>query len=213
MPASIDPFSTATELLNALRDKQVSAVELTDLYRGRFERHNPTLNAIVDHDYDGARISAAKADAARASGDERPLLGLPITIKDTINVRGFRSTAGVLEWAEQRPEADAVAVARLRAAGAIIMGKTNVPPYAADWQADNPVSGGRNPWDLDAAWRVQRRLGGGAGGRPDCPGTRQRHRRLRARAGCLLRRLRSQVERDSPATQRRIARSAASESW
>jgi amidase len=88
------------------------------------------------------------ADAARARGEDRPLLGLPLTIKDSIDVAGLRGTAGVPAFAERRPEADAPVVARVRAAGGVIMGKTNVPPWTADWQANNPIFGRTvNPWD------------------------------------------------------------------
>jgi amidase len=120
-------------------------VELLDLHVRRIERHNPTLNAIVTPDFDTAR---AAADAARAQGDDRPLLGLPLTVKDSIDVAGLRGTAGVPAFADRRPAADTPVVARARAAGAVIMGKTNVPPWTAAWQASNPIFGRTvNPWD------------------------------------------------------------------
>jgi amidase len=149
MLQQIDAFASATEMLQVLRTKQISAVELLDLHLERIERYNPQLNAIVTPNYDAARRVAASADEARAGGEDKPLLGLPLTIKDCIYVKGLPTTGGVPERAEAIAEADAPIVARVRAAGAVIMGKTNVPPYAADWQSDNPLFGrSNNPWDL-----------------------------------------------------------------
>ena len=146
-------------MLRALKERQVSAVELLDLHLTRIERHNPVLNAIVTPDFDNARKVAESADAARARGDDGGLLGLPLTIKDCIDVGGLLGTAGVEEFAERRPDADAMLTSRVRAAGGVIVGKTNVPPNAGDWQADNPVFGRtNNPWDLD------RTPGGSTGG-------------------------------------------------
>jgi amidase len=155
----IDGFSTATEMLAALRAGQLSAVELLDLHVERIERLNPRLNVVVVKDYQAAGETARAADEARARGDARPLLGLPITIKDCIDVAGLPGTAGALEFADRRPDEDGPVAARLRAAGAVIVGKTNVPPWAGDWQADNPVYGRtNNPWNL------ARTPGGSTGG-------------------------------------------------
>lgn len=155
---SIDGFSTATEMLGALRDKKLSAVELLDLHVRRIERYNPAINAVVIKDYDRAREAAVAADAARARGDGGMLLGLPLTIKDAIDVQGLPTTCGVPERAQTYPERDARLVASVRAAGAVIMGKTNVPPNAADWQTENPLFGRTgNPWNLD-------RIPGGSSG-------------------------------------------------
>jgi amidase len=159
MSKAVDGFTSATEMLQALRSKQVSAVELLDLHLERIERLNGPLNAVVIKDYDRAREAAVAADAARARGDDRPLLGLPLTIKDAIDVEGLPTTCGVPERAQTYPEHDARLVASVRAAGAVIMCKTNVPPNAADWQTDNPLFGRTgNPWNLD---RVP---GGSSGG-------------------------------------------------
>jgi amidase len=145
---SLDPFASVTTMLRGLRNRQISAVELLELHVRQIERHNPTLNAIVTPDFENARLAAVAADAARARGDERPLLGLPLTVKDSIDVAGLRGTAGVPDFAERRPAADAPIVTRVRRAGAVIMGKTNVPPWTSDWQATNPVFGRTvNPWD------------------------------------------------------------------
>lgn len=156
---SIDGFSTATAMLQALRAREISAAELLELHLKRIERHNPALNAIIIKDYERARTAAAEADAARARGDDRPLLGLPLTIKDALDVAGLPTTCGVPERAHTYPERDARIVASVRAAGAVIMGKTNVPPNAADYQTDNPLFGRTgNPWN------VERIPGGSSGG-------------------------------------------------
>ena len=156
----LDLFSSATTMLRWLRDRRVSAVELLDLHLDRIERYNPKLNAIVIPDYENARKTARDADTARARGENsRPLLGLPLVIKDCIDVRGLRGTAGVEEFTDRVPDADARLTARIRKAGAVIMGKTNVPPNAGDWQSWNPIFGRtNNPWDPD------RTPGGSTGG-------------------------------------------------
>jgi amidase len=134
-------------------------MELLDLHLNRIERHNPTLNAVVARNDEDARRAAARADTTRARGKDGPLLGLPLTIKDCIYVEGLPTTGGLPERAEAIPEEDAPVAARIRAAGAVIMGKTNVPPYAADWQAANALFGRTsNPWDLT------RTPGGSTGG-------------------------------------------------
>ncbi len=144
----IDPFSSATSMLEALNKRQLSAVELLDLHLQRIEHYNPSLNAIVTFDFEHARQAAAVADQARSKGTHAALSGLPITIKDTIDVAGLPGTAGAPRYKDRRPEQDAPLVACVREAGAVIMGKTNIPPYAGDWQADNPVFGRtNNPWD------------------------------------------------------------------
>src|SRR6266498_334898 len=156
---TLNGFTPATEMLRALRERQVSAVELLDLHLRRIERYNPRLNAIVSPDYDHARQLAETADAARGRGEDRPLLGLPLTLKDSINVHGLRTTVGMPEWAEAPVDFDAPLTTRLRAGGAVIMGKTNVPPLIWDWRADNPIFGRtNNPWDL------ARTPGGSSGG-------------------------------------------------
>src|ERR1043166_3806805 len=131
--APIDPFATATEMLAALRTKQISAVELLELHLRRIARHDPALNAIVEPDFDRARDDAKAADARRQNGGDAPLLGLPMTLKESINVRGLRTTAGMEHWKAFRSEHDAPVTARVKAAGAIVMGKTNVPQMLADW--------------------------------------------------------------------------------
>lgn len=154
-------FDNAADMLTALQARQISAIELLEQHIARISRHNPALNAIVIADYDGARHAAAAADAARARGLAAPLLGLPLTLKDCIDVAGLRSTAGALELADYYAAADAPLAARLRAAGAVIIGKTNMASWAADWQTNNPVFGRtNNPWNL--AYTPGGSTGGGA---------------------------------------------------
>jgi amidase len=153
-------LSPATRLLDLLRTRQISAVELLELYLERVSRLNPPLNVVVDLDPEGARRAAQEADAKLARGaDVGPLNGLPMTIKDAWEVAGLRATCGIPPLAQHRPRKDADAVARLRAAGAVLFGKTNVPTGAGDHQSYNPVYGrSNNPWDL------QRTVGGSSGG-------------------------------------------------
>jgi amidase len=155
----IDAFMTATEMLAELRARRVSAVELLDFHRRRIERHNLALNAIVEPDFERARRDAEAADGRRARGEDAPLLGLPLTLKESINVRGLRTTCGMPMWKDFHSEHDAPVTVRVKAAGAAVMGKSNVPQMLADWQSANPVYGRtNNPWD------VSRSPGGSSGG-------------------------------------------------
>lgn len=153
-------FRTATDLAQAIRQRQVSAVELTQAFLEQIERHNPALNAIVLLDEAGARQRAAQADAALARGESwGPLHGVPVTIKDAYETAGLRTTCGHKPLAEYVPRQDATVVARLRAAGAVILGKSNTPEMAGDIQTVSPLLGrANNPWDLN------RTTGGNSGG-------------------------------------------------
>jgi amidase len=155
----IDPFASATALLQALRGKKFSSLELTDLYIGRIERHDAKINVVVVRDFERARAAARAADAARSRGEERPLLGLPLTLKESINVRGLPTCCGVAAWKDFVSQHDAPATLRVQAAGGVLLGKTNIPVGLADWQSVNPVYGRtNNPWDL------ARSPGGSTGG-------------------------------------------------
>jgi amidase len=155
----VSPFATATELLAALRARQASATELLEQHRRRIERHNPELNALVEFDFERARRDADAADSRRLRGENAPLLGLPMTLKESINVRGLRTTVGMPMWKDFRSEHDAPVTVRVKGAGAIVMAKTNVPQMLADWQSANPIYGRtNNPWDLS------RTPGGSTGG-------------------------------------------------
>src|SRR3984957_17251634 len=153
-------YATATELTRAIRDRELSSRELLDDVLARVDQRNPALNAIVALDPDRARAAADAADQATARGEAAgPLHGLPMTVKDVWETEGLVTTAGAAELREYVPATDALAVARLKAAGAIIFGKTNTPLYAGDFQTFNDVYGiTRNPWD------VTRTAGGSSGG-------------------------------------------------
>ena len=149
----------AHALADAIRRRQLSSRELLEHYLARVERLNPTLNAVVTLDPDGARRAADHADAALTRGEDvGPLHGVPMTIKDSFETAGLRSTCGFPDW-DSVPDRDAEAVARLRRAGAVIFGKTNTPTLAGDWQTHNPIFGvSNNPWD------TTRTTGGSSGG-------------------------------------------------
>ena len=156
----IDPFSTAMELAAAIRTRRLSAAELVELYLSRIEKYNPVINAVCTLDASGARARAKQADLALARGEAWGALhGVPMTIKDALETAGLRTTGGHPPLKDYVPERDATAVARLRAAGAILLGKSNVPPLSADYRADNPIFGRtNNPWNLE------RTPGGSTGG-------------------------------------------------
>jgi amidase len=156
----IDPFSTARDMLQLLDAGDVSAAELTAFHIERIERYDGRLNAVVVRDFERALETAREADEARARGERQALLGLPMTVKDAFYVDGLSATGGgILERADVIADWDSPIVASLRAAGIVIMGKTNMPPYAADYQTFNPLFGRtNNPWDLE------RTPGGSSGG-------------------------------------------------
>jgi amidase len=151
---------SAVELAAALRARRLSARELVELYLTRIARHNPALNAVCTLDEARARRRAQEADSALERGELwGPLHGVPMTIKDALETAGVRTTGGHPPLKDYVPERDAPAVARLRAAGAILLGKTNVPPLSADYRADNPIFGRTNN-----PWKLERTPGGSTGG-------------------------------------------------
>lgn len=152
-------FKTAGELTAALDAKKVSAVELAQDAIARIERHDGKINAMCVRDFDRALAAARAADAARSRGESAPLLGLPLTIKESFNLAGTPTTWGFVAQKDFVPPEDAIGVARVKAAGAVILGKTNVPVGLADWQSYNPIYGTtNNPFDLG------RTPGGSSGG-------------------------------------------------
>ncbi len=138
------------ELATWIEARDVSAVEVVEHYLSRIQRHNGPLNAIVTLDEEGARSRAKEADEALARGERWGCLhGVPVTIKDCLETAGLRTTAGFPPLSDHIPAVDATVVARVRQAGAIILGKTNLPPLAATYQTDNPIFGrSNNPWNL-----------------------------------------------------------------
>jgi amidase len=152
-------YRNVNELRAMLDARQVSATELLEHAIKRIEAHDARINAVVVRDFDRARAAAGVADAALARGERKPLLGIPITVKESFNVGGLPTTWGLPMGQDWRPAEDAVAVARLKAAGGIILGKTNVPTGISDWQSYNAIyNTNNNPWDL------QRTPGGSSGG-------------------------------------------------
>lgn len=160
-PASGEPaFSSATDLARAIQRKQVSSLELTRHYIERIERFDDALNAVVVRDFERALEAAKRSDTAFARGHRSgPLHGVPMTVKETFDVAGLPTTWGVPEHSGAIARDDATVVERLKAAGAHVIGKTNVPLRLGDWQSYNDVYGTtRNPWD------PERSPGGSSGG-------------------------------------------------
>ena len=153
--------STASQLVAALAARKTSALELAKEAISQIERLDPAINAVVVRDFDRALDAAKAADAALARGERRPLLGLPMTVKEAHNVAGLPTTWGLLAFKDWIAPTDSVGVARLKAAGAIILGKTNVPPFLSDWQSANPIYG-RTNHPLDPTRTPGGSSGGGA---------------------------------------------------
>src|SRR5215471_4615928 len=152
-------YRTAADLVRALADQQVSSRELVDGAISRIEALDGKINAVVVRDFERARSAADAADAALVKGERRPLLGLPMTVKEQFGIAGLPTTWGDPKFKDWKAEVDALAAQRLRAAGAVILGKTNVPLNLRDWQSYNEVYGNtNNPWDLS------RSPGGSSGG-------------------------------------------------
>ncbi len=152
-------FKTATELSAALAAKKVSAVELAEDAIGRIERHDGKINAICVRDFTRGLEAARAADAARARGETAPLLGIPLTVKESYNVAGLPTTWGFPAQKDFVPPQDALSISRVKQAGGVILAKTNVPVALADWQSYNDIYGvTNNPFDLS------RTPGGSSGG-------------------------------------------------
>ena len=154
------PFGSATALVRALRQRKVSSLELLNAYLARIDKVNPAINAVVVQDRRAARAQARKADEEAARGAWRgPLHGLPMTVKEAFDLKGHPTTMGNPSMTNNMATADALAVQRLKAAGAIVFGKSNVPLNNGDFQTYNAVYGTtNNPWD------VARSAGGSSGG-------------------------------------------------
>jgi amidase len=152
-------FYPAHQIAQMIRDRTVSAIEVLDAHLAQFQ-HNAKLNAICTLDEQRARQRAKQADEALARGENWGVLhGVPITIKDTFETAGLRTTAGYKPLKDYIPQQDATAVARLRGAGAIILGKTNPAELAGDYQSTNDLFGRvNNPWNLNCT------PGGSSGG-------------------------------------------------
>jgi amidase len=152
-------FASAVECSAALKAKKVSAVELAQDAIGRIERHDAKINAVCVRDFDRGLAAAREADAAIGRGETRPLLGLPLTVKESYNIAGLPTTWGFPPQKDFRPAEDALSITRVKEAGGVILGKTNVPVGLGDWQSYNDIYGTtNNPYDLG------RTPGGSSGG-------------------------------------------------
>ena len=150
---------SANELSELIRSRIVSPVEIVESYLHRIDQINPSLNAIVTLAPDVLDQARDRERKVMQEGMPGPLHGVPITVKDTIATAGIRTTSGSRLLADLVPEVDALVVARLKKAGAIILGKTNTPEMAIPYETDNPVFGRtNNPNDLN------RTAGGSSGG-------------------------------------------------
>ena len=139
---------SACELLVLLGRKRISALELADEYIGQIERLNPHINALVDFDAERVRAQARAIDDT--SGARGPLAGLPATVKSSISTAGYRCEIGSVVNRGNTPAKDATVVARLRKAGAVILGTTNCPEYLMAYVTENDLHGRtNNPWNLD----------------------------------------------------------------
>ena len=155
--ASLHQMS-AGDLAAGLRKKTFSATEVCDASIARIERLDGEVNAVVVRDFERARADARQADVAISRGEFKALTGIPMTVKESFDLRGYPTTWGFEMHREHRAREDALAVQRLKGAGAVILGKTNVPPALADWQSENPIYGRtRNP-------HAQERSAGGSSG-------------------------------------------------
>jgi amidase len=153
-------FLPAVEIARRIRSREIGCVEALDHFIARVERLNPAINAIVVKDYDRARERAREADRTVARGGAQgPLHGVPMTVKEAFALQGTPTTFGLEPYRNNIARRNALAIDRLLAAGAVIFGKTNVPPWLGDGQSDNPVYGRTvNPWN------AARTPGGSSGG-------------------------------------------------
>lgn len=160
MTAELSLFCGAAEQARRIQARETSVRELVEAQLARIAAHNPRLNAIVTLDAEGALARAREADAALARGQSwGPLHGVPFTLKDCHSTAGMRTTVGSPQLKEYVPAEDGTVAARLKAAGGILLGKTNVPPMLMRAQTDNPIFGRtNNPWNLE------RTAGGSSGG-------------------------------------------------
>jgi amidase len=153
-------FSSTTQLAAAIRTRCVSAAETLKAHLAQIEQCNPALNAIHIMDAEKAMERAQAADEALARGEVwGPLHGVPFTLKDVHSTAGMRTTVGFPNFADYVPKEDSTVTARLKQAGAVLIGKSNVPMLLADYQTNNPVFGRTNN-----PWNVNRTPGGSSGG-------------------------------------------------
>ena len=153
-------FSSTTQLAAAIRKGHISATEVLEALLAQINKHNPALNAIITMDVERARERSHEADKALALGQVwGPLHGVPFTLKDAHSTAGVRTTTGFPPLSDYVPREDSTITARLKAAGGILIGKTNLPVMMSDYQSNNPIFGRtNNPWNLECT------PGGSSGG-------------------------------------------------
>ncbi|NEQ51368.1 MAG: amidase [Leptolyngbya sp. SIO3F4] len=153
-------FLPAHKLAKMIREGKLSSRELLEAHLNQIDRHNSQLNAVCTLDIRAARLRAQQADEALANGENwGPLHGVPITVKDIFETAGLKTTAGYIPLKDYVPQQDATVVSRLRAAGAVIMGKSNLAELAADYQSTNSLFPRvNNPWNISYT------AGGSSGG-------------------------------------------------
>ena len=144
-------FGTIAEIASGIRDRKFSPVEVVEAHLERVAELQPKLNAFVHVDAEGSLKQARVAEAASMRGDAvGPLHGVPLTIKSCIDAAGWPTPSGSLLRTDYVAQTDAPLVARLRAAGAIVLGNTNTPEYLMAYETDNSLSGKTsNPWNLE----------------------------------------------------------------
>ena len=147
---------TLTKMAELIRQRKLSPVELVDAHLDQIEKHNPAINAFVMQFPSEARAAARQAEREPCDG---PLHGVPVTIKDSFDIRDLPTLCGSRFRLAHRAPADATVVTRIRQAGGIILGKTNCPEFLANWESDNYITGRtNNPWDIGAnSGRIERR--------------------------------------------------------
>jgi amidase len=152
-------YKSVRELTVALAAREISACELAEAAIARIESLEPKLNAVCVRDFDRALDAARAADDALTTGERRPLLGIPLLVKESFNVAGLPTTWGFPQHKDFVPTEDALPVARIKAAGGVVLGKTNVPLGLGDWQSYDDIYGTtNNPFD------ASRSPGGSSGG-------------------------------------------------
>ena len=153
-------FKSAVALASAIAAKEVSSLELTDMYIDRVESIDPDINAVVVKDFERGREAARAADSAIAAGKALgPFHGVPMTIKEAYDIEGLPTTWGFPELEHNIATADSETVVRMKRAGAHFFGKTNVPLSLADFQSFNDIYGTTNNH-----WNLERTPGGSSGG-------------------------------------------------
>src|SRR5437870_4479773 len=153
-------FSSTSELAGVIRAGHLSSREVLGAHLTQIASHNPALNAVITLDVERASERAREADDALTRGEIwGPLHGVPFTLKDAHATAGMRTTTGFPPLANYVPQEDGTVAARLKAAGGILIGKTNVPVMLADYQSTNPIFGRTNN-----PWNTARTPGGSSGG-------------------------------------------------